>query len=87
MASLDREMAQARNERMELERTLAELRHRVVVTEEAEILQEVGVYEYRHPLTDAVAYQSQLKQLAERIKLMARKDGGAVLATTNGSAA
>ena len=53
------------------------------MTEEAEILQEVGIYEYRHPLTDSVAYQAELKRLGEQIKLMARKDGGAVLATTN----
>ncbi len=83
IAELDGEMSKARGEKTQLETQLAALRERVVVTEEAEILQEVGIYEYRHPLTDSVAYQAELKRLGEQIKLMARKDGGAVLATTN----
>jgi hypothetical protein len=82
-AALDRDVAKARDEKSRLESEVAELRQRIIVTEEAEILQEVGVYEYRHPLTDAVAYQGELKRLSEQIKLIARKDGGAVLATTN----
>lgn len=70
---------------------LYEARSEIVATEETQILQEVGVYEYRHPLTDAAAYQGQLKQLQDSIKTMARKDGGAVSGdhtwTVNGSAA
>lgn len=70
---------------------ISELRATVVDTEELAILQEVGVYEYRHPLSDAVAYQAELKRLQDKIKAMARKDGGAVVAadrwTVNGSAA
>jgi hypothetical protein len=65
-----------------LEAQVAELLKEVVVTEEASILQEVGIYEYRHPLSDAVAYQAELKRLQDLIKAMARKDGGAVLAST-----
>jgi hypothetical protein len=59
------------------------LRQEVVVTEETSLLQEVGLYEYRHPLTDAVAYQAELKRLQDMIKVMALKDGGAVLAATD----
>jgi hypothetical protein len=59
-----------------------DLRREIVVTEETAILQEVGLYEYRHPLTDAVAYQAVLKGLQDQGKAMARKDGGAVLAAT-----
>ena len=62
---------------------LDRLRQEVVVTEEASLLQEVGLYEYRHPLTDAVAYQAELKRLQDQIKVMALKDGGAVLAATD----
>jgi hypothetical protein len=66
-------------------------RSRIVATEETEVLQEVGVYNYRHPLTDAVGFQVQLKALQARIKEMAKADGGAVLGATdwtvNGSAA
>ncbi len=73
-----------------LEQRTAELSEQVVITEETAILQEVGIYEYHHPLTDAVAYQAELKRLKDLIKVMALKDGGAVLAdkgwTVNGSA-
>ncbi len=66
-----------------LNQQVAELDQLVVTTEEAAILQEVGVYEYRHPLTNAVGYQAQLKRLKDTIKALAMKDGGAVLANTN----
>ena len=55
------------------------------------ILQEVGLYEVRHPLTDAAAYQAELARVQTAKKAMARKDGGAVEAavgwTVDGSAA
>jgi hypothetical protein len=62
---------------------LAELRKAIVVTEDVAMLQEAGVYHYRHPLSDAVAYQKELEEIEAEIKEMTRKDGGAVLATTN----
>lgn len=86
--------------RMELDRLQAEktaadaeltrVRSQIVQTEEVEVLQEVGVYEYRHPLTDSVGFESQLKNLQSSIKAMAKADGGAVTGaatwTVNGSA-
>lgn len=101
-ADLEREAAQHRDqllalerraneERSSLEARLVSLRGEVTVTEETAVLQEVGIYEYRHPLSDAVAYQAELKQVKDRIKTMCRKDGGAIRAATdwtvNGSAA
>lgn len=75
----------------EAEGRLNELSAQVAVTEEAAILQEVGVYQYRHPLTDAAAYQQELARLRNSIKAMTTSDGGAIQATTswtvNGSAA
>jgi len=62
---------------------LSEVRKAVVVTEDLALLQEAGVYHYRHPLSDAVAYQKELEDIENQIKEMTRKDGGAVLATTN----
>jgi hypothetical protein len=62
---------------------LAELKAEVVVTEDEILLQEAGVYRYRHPLSDSVAYKAELERLRDRIKTMTRKDGGAVLATTH----
>ena len=79
-------------ERTQLEHRLAELRQRVAVTqEEEEILQEVGVYTYRHPLQDSVAYQTQLQVLQGQIKTLTQRDGGAIESSTtwqvNGSVA
>jgi hypothetical protein len=72
-------------------KTLETLNAQVVVTEDVAILQEVGVYEYQHPLDDAAAYQEQLEQIKANIKAMNRKDGGAVTGATtwtvNGSPA
>jgi len=70
---------------------LARVQRNIVATEDLALLQEAGIYVYKHPLTDAVAYQIELTAINEQIKAMTRKDGGAVLATTswsvNGSAA
>ncbi|MHA6793156.1 DUF4041 domain-containing protein [Pseudonocardia bannensis] len=86
-----REVHQLQQERERVQRHLEELQATVVVTQEAAILQEVGIYEARHPLTDAAAYQAELARLQDQIKLMAKKDGGAIQAdqgwTVNGSAA
>jgi Domain of unknown function (DUF4041)/T5orf172 domain len=78
-----REAAAAETTQQQLEARIRELRAEVVETEEMALLQEAGVYEYQHPLTDAVAYQSHLKDLRDQIKVMTRAEGGAVHATTN----
>lgn len=78
-------------QRQEIYNQLAILRQTVVETEEAAILQEVGVYRYRHPLDDSVAYRAELARIQDQIKAMVKRDGGAITATTtwqvNGSAA
>ncbi len=70
---------------------LAKLRQLVVETDEASILQEVGIYRYHHPLDDSVAYRAELSRLQDQIRAMVKKDGGAITATStwqvNGSAA
>lgn len=70
-------------ERASLKRELADLKTRVVTTQEAEILQEVGIYEYRHPLSDSIAYKAELEKLKDKIKTMAKADGGAIQSATN----
>jgi seryl-tRNA synthetase len=67
----------------ELKVQLGEVRKSIVDTEDLALLQESGIYRYRHPLTDAVAYTSALAQLEDKIKAMTRKDGGAVQGSTN----
>ena len=70
----------------EIRRVKAEidsLQTRLIETRELELLQEAGVYEYQHPLADAVSYQAEMLRVGNEIKDMVKKDGGAVLATTD----
>ena len=53
-----------------------ELRTHVVETSDTAILQEVGVYEYRHPLTDAPAYKGQLATISDQIKTAVKSGPG-----------
>lgn len=66
-----------------LKKQLADTKKLIVETEDLALLQEAGIYHYRHPLTDAVAYEKELETIDSQVKAMTRKDGGAVLATTN----
>lgn len=58
------------------------LRSDIVQLRDEQLLQEVGIYEYRHRLEDAVAYKVRLEHLRERIK-EAGRSGRAVLSTTD----
>ena len=52
-------------------------------------LQEVGIYEYRHPLQDAVAYKSRLADIKDTAKAMVTAKTAVTSATSwtvNGSA-
>ncbi|MEU6535805.1 DUF4041 domain-containing protein [Streptomyces sp. NPDC047000] len=64
------------------ERRLAELQGRIVNAEETAMLQEAGIYAYRHALHDAIAYRSRLDTLQNEIKALARA-GRAVQAATD----
>ncbi|MGW2860477.1 DUF4041 domain-containing protein [Streptomyces sp. NPDC001205] len=63
-------------------RRLAELHARIVSTDETAMLQEAGIYAYRHALHDAIAYRSRLDTLQNEIKTLART-GRAVRAATD----
>ncbi len=82
-AQISQERAHAEAETRAIAAELAEARRDIVETREIALLQEVGVYEYNHPLTDAVAYQAALERLEDAIKSAVKKDGGAILASTN----
>ena len=60
----------------------AELSRQLVETRETVILQEVGIYQYRHPVENALAYKARLSGLQARIK-DAVKAGNAVRGATN----
>jgi hypothetical protein len=79
-----------RGEHAALHAQILQVRSEIVRTSAEAELQEIGIYQYQHPLADAVAYKAELAVLADQIKAMAR-GGTAVLAdtgwTVNGSAA
>jgi hypothetical protein len=80
---LDAAMGQLRIEHAELSRTLVE-------TRETALLQEAGVYQYRHPLDDATAYKARLAGIQAQIKDAVRAKNavqGATTWTVNNSAA
>jgi hypothetical protein len=58
-----------------------QLSAQLVETRETAILQEAGVYQYRHPLDDAIAYKARLTGMQAKIK-DAVKAGNAVVGST-----
>ena len=60
----------------------AQLSAQLVETREIVVLQEAGIYRYRHPLDDAIAYKARLAGVQARIK-DAVKAGTAVKGATN----
>jgi hypothetical protein len=75
-------VAQLRQQEHEMQAQLAALQHEVVVVEDQAILQEVGIYEYQHPLDSAVAYKDRLSVVQVRFKELART-GKAVIGVTS----
>lgn len=53
---------------------MTRLQGELVQTNEVLMLQEMGVYHFRHRLEDAVAYKSALAQLRDNIKTLAKND-------------
>jgi len=89
LEQLRQEHERAREALAQTHRELTFTRQKIVETDEMALLQEVGIYKYRHPLEDAVAYKGRLKQIQDNVKAMI-KAGGAVSSLTsltfNGSA-
>jgi hypothetical protein len=75
---------EARQKRLDLQQT----ERQIVATEDVVMLQQAGVYEFRHRLDDAVAYKRHLEQLKDAIKTLVRRDAAILSATSwtvNGS--
>jgi hypothetical protein len=70
LAGAQRARAEALAEMAAAAGQLRELRTQVVATDEVAALQEAGIYEYRHPLQDAVAYKSRLAEIKDTLKAM-----------------
>lgn len=82
IAALHAEEAAARQKLIALTGELWDLDAKVVKTRDEEILQEVGLYDFRHRLEDSVAYKDRIESVRARQKEMCKKDGGAVTGTT-----
>lgn len=81
LATVQQQVAGVRTELWHAQQQLAQVRAQIVETNEVALLQEVGIYQYRHPLDNAVSYKGQLAQAKDAISTLAR-DGRAVTATT-----
>ena len=78
-----------RSEQAQQQLVLADLQAQVVTVREEAMLQEIGIYQYSHPLESAVDYKARLEDIQARIKSMAKSDqaiSGATSWTVNGSA-
>ncbi|MFJ9870268.1 DUF4041 domain-containing protein [Streptomyces sp. NPDC101165] len=87
-AQARKEAEKIRNETYKASSRLAELQAQVVTTDETVMLQQVGIYAYRHQLEDAIAYRTRLDSLQADIKNLARTDQAVLAAqdwTVNGS--
>ncbi|GAA1761146.1 hypothetical protein GCM10009712_07190 [Pseudarthrobacter sulfonivorans] len=71
----------------EKEAVLKELQSLIVETREIKLLQELGIYEFAHPLDDAIQYKGRLDQLRAKIKETAKERAvtGAANWAVNGS--
>lgn len=76
LESLRRETSQA-HERLTTSQA------QVVQTEDILMLQEVGIYQFRHRLADATSYKSRLDSLRDQIKAAARGDDDAIRCDVN----
>ncbi|ALE94216.1 hypothetical protein AOC05_12215 [Arthrobacter alpinus] len=65
----------------EREAVLAELESRIIETREINLLQDLGIYDFSHPLEDAVQYKEHLSQLRTSLKVLVKER--AVTGATN----
>lgn len=65
----------------ERESVLADLESRIVQTREINLLQDLGIYDFSHPLEDALQYKDRLSELRTTLKTLVK--GRAVTGATN----
>jgi hypothetical protein len=82
VSAAEQQVFQARAQLAAVQNQLGEVRAQIVVTEEQALLQEVGIYQYRHPLDDAVAYKGKLAEVKDALKALV-KNNQAVEASSN----
>jgi hypothetical protein len=70
-ARLEREKSEAAAALENMRQQLKKAHASIVATDDLALLQEVGIYHYRHPLTDVVAYEKELADIENQMKAMA----------------
>lgn len=90
MATIQAELNQLRHDLAIARHELTSARHELVLVRDEQILQEIGIYEYQHPLDNSAMYKAELDRIKDAYKAMA-KNNQAVSAVTgwqvNGSEA
>ncbi|GLY35095.1 hypothetical protein Amsp01_011190 [Amycolatopsis sp. NBRC 101858] len=71
--------ASAQQELQELRQRIARARSELVELDDAVLLQQVGIYEYHHPLESALQYKEALASIRQDVRDFV-KDGNAILA-------
>ena len=84
LRAVEAEIAEAEQALRRRNGDLADVSAQIVETRETALLQESGIYEYRHRLEDSVAYKDSLDNLKQTMRSMVRDDL-AVKATTEWS--
>ncbi|GAB3144140.1 hypothetical protein GCM10027258_32210 [Amycolatopsis stemonae] len=90
LKTAETELATVRGKIEESGDKLRKIRTEIVETQEITLLQEAGIYEFRHRLDDAVAYKAALQRLRDSIKVSAKNNHAITAATdwtVNGSTA
>jgi hypothetical protein len=81
-AQIQADLVVLRGQLSETRRELEAARAELIAVREELILQEVGIYEYSHPLETSVAYKEKIANLQDRYKTMVRNKQ-AVVGVTN----
>jgi hypothetical protein len=84
----DGELVTVHRQVAEAAEQLKAVRAELVETQEIALLQQAGIYEFRHRLADAVAYKAALQKLQDSIKVAAKNNHAITAATdwtVNGS--
>ena len=90
IAQIQAELAQLRAELAATRSELFGARQELVVVRDEQMLQEVGIYEYQHPLDSSIDYKAALERIKDAYKGFTRNDQAVTAITNwevNGSAA
>ena len=76
------ELADLKTETVKQRAEVNAISSNLITVSDYQMLQEVGIYEYRHPLDSAVAYKGRLSDIKDQYKTLV-KQGAAVTGSTN----